>query len=95
MNIFANIVRKSLLLAIVCLLVATTFALLHIHQITAAHTATEGLQQLIVDLEVVPKRVAALRKLLGNRSGPSRLADDLVVLERATEAIRMSGAIDL
>ena len=59
MNTFAIIVRKSLLLAIVYLLVATTFAFLCLHQTTAARTVTEGLQQLkynnpglVVDLGV-------------------------------------------
>ena len=54
-------------------------------------SVVEGLQQLLVDLAVVRQRVAALRKLLVNQAGPSRLADDLTVLERAVEAIRTTG----
>ena len=40
MNTFAIIVRKSLLLAILCLLVATTFAFMHLQQTTAALDAS-------------------------------------------------------
>ncbi len=53
-------------------------------------SVSEGLQQLLVDLEVVKKRVAVLQVLLAKNSNRSRLADDLVVLERAVEAIRIS-----
>jgi hypothetical protein len=63
--------------------------------IRAPGSVADGLQQLLVDLEVVRKRAAALRKLLGNQSVPAGLADHLVVLERATEAIRTFGAIGL
>ena len=59
--------------------------------IKAPGSVAEGLQQLLADLAVVRQRVATLRKLLGRQAEPSRLADDLVVLERAVEAIRITG----
>jgi hypothetical protein len=63
--------------------------------IGAPDSVAEGLQMLLTDLEVVRKRTAALRELLRNQAGPSGLADNLIVLEKATEAIRTYRAINV